>query len=853
MGYEVEQLHKDRLSQPTVLGDSAHVVTRYQILAPSPDMPSTVYVKAYPDLKSIEEEVTFSALYRLDIGRHAAKSVSLVDNDRVAGLASYALPQFVDYHQLFSRKHKALREKVFHCDKFGRPKSIKLTKGLAKILMSAWLNGEDDLHRRNIGIAVDEQGEPYWARLDFGMSFSSITQSIRPLRPDIGRYNAITLTGLQQFPELGAYAPFYWPTSITYKNNAFNFRGRQKGNAYDGSDKLYFNGLQDSVGDEASLDFQIEKNDFLYQLFLVDIEEKKKIIVANVSDKKYANRLATQIENRILTMRWTALCEPGFQAYVKKMESDKKAGILADIECNYKLLNLECDTVSINARMRELQSQVELVRTSPKKCIALSECIQAIFRLDIEMEGLLAKEPIDTRSLEVKQLDLFKKQASLLNHYLQEGKTHEGLKQLNFVMYRRNALAPITQLVPRLENYPGLAYFFKEFRRKRVIPSLEKLDGMRSDAIYQHELPERLRHIDTLMSRFIDSGQLEVINDLLPQIDFSKPNVSIDVAIDEAKRIEKALLICQFKDTLSLFDGKLSQQDNHHNTMVMVSATKYMKRIKDICLVPYLAYCQDMRMSPAEIQKSPLLASCFQVQRLFDDILTSDLIKSNEEAAIFDRDMSRIKDIIEKYQLETELQSIRFEKCQLERLTQAFQEIELVITRLALDLKIEKMNQTSKKTPFMRELLAASFQLSKALSKPEYHDIFEIQAVSHAGYLGAKALASPTLENAKRCIEHARQLTNSHQRRTKTKVAFALALLGAVVVIGAIAALCWPASIGVAASLAAWCAFGTGSGLTLLSGNYAVRRFFRDQDKVKRKLEDVGECTLSYMPSPTVL
>ena len=75
-----------------------------------------------------------------------------------------------------SRTAMNYSSEIFNLDQYGKRQSIKKVEGLANLLMSAWLYAEDDFHRGNFGVACNEQGQLYWARLDFGLSFSNITE-----------------------------------------------------------------------------------------------------------------------------------------------------------------------------------------------------------------------------------------------------------------------------------------------------------------------------------------------------------------------------------------------------------------------------------------------------------------------------------------------------------------------------------------------------------------------------------------------------------------------------------------------------------------------------------------------------
>jgi hypothetical protein len=821
---------------------------------------SRVYVKEYADTKSIEEEVTFSGLYRLDIGAKAAAAVFLKEKQddglkKSVGIASYELPHFTDYRSLFKQDKKNIRDEIFASDSFGRLKSIQCIEGLADVLMSAWLYGENDLHRGNLGIAHDKQKEPFWARLDFGMSFSAITQESSFLRMEPASYNAITLMGFQSFPDLGEYSPAYWPTTMTLKNNLFNLGGRYKGNVYTEADRKFFNALKPQKETAISRAFQQDKYAFIYQLFLNDINDKKKLIEANISDKRHANRLATNMENRILTMQWTALCDPGFREYVKTLDRESEKTLFEKVKINNQLvLQKITSDEDLEERRNQLQAQVNLIESNQDIETDYEKHISKVFELDLELDELSYQTHIDKEKLGVKKKALIKEQMHILQENLQKGKVNEGLRELNQIIYRRTALKPLTHLLSDITHLEGLYQYFYQVREAFVLPALVSLNRMGSDEIYQHELPRRLRHIAALVGQLKTNDKLPSILKELPHIE-SQKNHKMEWAITKTKEIELILIDLKYQSLLTPLSNRLEGLKSSNQPPVFTYLASNILKIKNKWLKPYLKQCLESNEQMLDIDKSPMVKSLFQVQRLFENVLSDTLMSTGWQCDFIKKDFERICHIVNEHELEKLFSSKRIEKYQVETMTEALLEIELVLTRLSLDLQIEKEKAKLNKKPskLSKELVSASLQLSKALSKPEYHETLQMQEVSHAGYLGIMALKQPCMAHAKQCRRHALFLGNSHRRRLATKVAIALATISSVIVVSALATLCCAGSIGLGLSLVAWSSLGLGGGTFCISSGYATKRFLRDRDKVKRKLNDLGRKASEWESLPLVI
>lgn len=314
-------------------GDSAHTVHRghyYSAEAAlyyagqSVSSHQTTFVKFSANARENEEEATLSALYQMDCGASAAKTV-LVDakeggHQRSVGIASMALPNFIDYQSLRDKDftipagHRSSAEKAI------KIKDIASLPGLATVLMSSWVYGEDDLHARNFGVCWDASlheghGGYRWARLDFGMSFAEITHSGRPIRDDLKQkhFSLLTLQDFNQFPALEDATLFYWPGRRGWASGSFN---PKSGNKYSEEDKDHFEKLKDSEI------FKSEKNRFILRQFLIPVADKKQLILQNIHDRERARRISSNLENRLHALQWTALANTEFRGHLIKTFDD---------------------------------------------------------------------------------------------------------------------------------------------------------------------------------------------------------------------------------------------------------------------------------------------------------------------------------------------------------------------------------------------------------------------------------------------------------------------------------------------------------------------------------------------------
>ena len=237
MVHKITVIKSEQLEEQVHLKSSAHQVTRCLITKQNSSkadlkLNDVIFIKNSSSLER-QEECTFSCLYRMDIGQSAAKTVFYEKKGRKVGTASIGLSNFIEYWKVHNKRYQqeydaqnktSILNEIFELDPTNhKPVKIKMVKGLASVMMSSLLYADDDFHCGNFGLAKNNDGKLIWARLDFGMSFSSITnQKGRPFREVSHHFDKISLADLEGFPELKDAKPFYWPTSLDIYNYTLN-------------------------------------------------------------------------------------------------------------------------------------------------------------------------------------------------------------------------------------------------------------------------------------------------------------------------------------------------------------------------------------------------------------------------------------------------------------------------------------------------------------------------------------------------------------------------------------------------------------------------------------------------------
>lgn len=912
-------------------------------LAHPAGVPLTVFQKKDSRLAS-QEEAAFSALYQADIGRSAARTVHLGDEseDNILGVVSVGLKRFLEYGRLWDKSSVSkynegndvsLLSDIFKLDRFGKPVGFKVVKGLAGVLLSSWLYAEDDLHKRNFGISRSDKGEYYWSRLDFGMSLASITHGQRLFRTEPNQYNAITLRDLQTFPVLTDAAPFYFPTVITSTNSTLNPKSENK---YTLRDKELFATL---VGDE---DFIKEKHEWLLKQFLILIEKKRKILTDNI-DEPRASRLAVNIENRILTLQWTALCDEGFRKYVKQMargqvESLSESEYVFRRNTKSELWTLfeeitQDEAQAFNLKKAEkpksligpflnLFRKIHLIDKPVEIADAIDfdkdEVISQIFTLDLDIETtqsklrtlnkrintLRAEEQVDgilladlhdcmdkRPGLEKELNQHIAKREGLFNAILRyaasKGEPQKGLEDIQYILARRATLAPINTLIADYGSKHSIPKqtFFQSMRENWFLPRLKKLpETLVTDELYQTESVARLRNIKFLcydiramLSQMVDSDA----NDFKKAFAdiFRKYDNHVTVVIDKGevtanylRQMEKALVELKYRLRFNDLYKNIGQFNEVPKADRSTESRAGIFNTPGPNFIPQTFY--DVRTLISQVIEAELplaIRQCFDEKRSSSDVPTMQLIKSlknlqalfvsNERegtTAVFDiallesLDAERNADIKQRMIKACRAISKLNGKLSSE---QRLNNIQFILSRLALDIAIMKAEHRLEEVDIpdelegenkhhqYQQLISTNKALSKALAYPEYHDTLQLSDVAHAAILGAEVLARPSEKTASRCIIYAETLSKSHQTRLATKVATALAVVGAIA-LAALAIFFWPASVTSLGLILGW---GIGGGLTLGSATYAGYRFFRDRDKVQRKLEDVGQQVLNEL------
>ncbi len=944
------QIRKSDLEAVESNQDSKHVVVRailkkkeiLEALGLDGQTPITIFRKEDRRLPS-QEEAAFSSLYQADIGESAARTVLLVDeSEEIIGVASIGLSEFIEYGYLWDKEKRkkyielhpkvlegidehqrkrsiiereendALLSQVFTFDEEGNPNGFKVVKGLASVLLSSWLYAEDDLHRRNFGLARGKDGELYWARLDFGMSFSSITHGKRPFRTEPNQYNAITLRDLMHFPNLKDANPFYFPTVLTIKNSTANPRSINK---YTERDRALFATL------EHNPIFIREKHQWLLKQFIILVEQKKKLLQDNI-DEPRGSRLANSIENRILTLRWTAICDPAFRQYIEKlcqegMETTEAATNIverSELHCLLQAVQVDIkqamnlakkpDLTGLFDAVLGLSDKVEKVRLGQAEALDESydvdDGVRQIFAWDIQIEEqqkLLqdfceqeralrqskAHKPEDLRRIQSLRLhmksarpeldSLIKQRETALETLLEQVTARDGiqngLKFVQKVQAHRAVLAPLVYLMVHSDSSVPPKEFFRDIYHNWVLPYLEKLPHDHCDQIYQSGLLAKLRNIQRLFNE---------INEMMP--------LPTGAKLATVKGTQLTEYFDFYKDYKDLAQQKMSGHKVEQYLSQMekrLLKLKYFSRFDTLKqIVKAEVYTQG---DLADVSKRIQQAINFEIKKQIDQYYLREKTTSGTDNLPLIKSLGHFEHLFKHHFTSQEMLYLTVESegvSELERKTQAkaqkrythamhaitkldetldrvsyLAQVEFILSRLSLDLAViraESRRKSERYEDFLqasnltdsqyKALIKANKELSHALAYPDYHDTLAISDVAWAAVLGAEALNQPSAKNACACLHYADTLAKSHQTRLATKVATGLAVVGALILGAALAILLWPVVLPTAAVVGVSVAAGVAGTTMLSAGGYATYRFFRDKDKVKRKLEDVASSVI---------
>ncbi len=829
---------------------------------------SIVFCKELPQ-KQAEEEVCFSLLSRLDMGEHAAKNVLYrKELEDISGVASIGLLKFVEYRELFLAKNTLLKTQIFDLDDKGRPQGFKVVKGLASVLMNAWVYGDDDLHRRNFGIFKDSQGVLSWGRIDFGRSLTYITDHSRPLRASSDKDTEISLARLKAFPVLSPHAPFYWPTSITLDNHGINLMGQHKGNAYSESDRQLFLSLQsnDTRNEELTRIQRIflkERNEYLFRLFLIPNSLRRNLIVNMISNKNYAERLSFNVLCRISKLRWTALCDESFRQYVTRLsiesknvsvESSELFQILTSVALEVgDIKNISITQDMLLKRAQRFYSQIELMQAEEESasCLELNQEIEAIMQSEISLaRGGDAKPNEQATELRLSEL---------LLKYFKRDSYQEGASKLELIQSFRASLMPLINL-SRSFCRDELRVFFTRLIDEGVYSYFkEKLKDTTAETIYFDHISVRLRNIELVVSWLKKHKISEAqIKDAL--------NIESFTALQKIDKklavIEKVLLEIYCEQLIKPLKVQIERQSVQSSDILSILG-QFQNIYLTITMQVKQSLCEGQTQRARHLQYL-YYSDAFNALKLMNMVLTEFVPKLPH---CHDGSLTHI---INKTHLRLEKisQKLLYEQSALKQ-QQALQEINLLLVRYCLEALMIKREQElesaclkynqdgtdilpshipgrgfNEKKEQIELLINAAHGLSLALARPEYHDTLSLYDVSVAGCYGIKLLIKPNLDDAKRALKFSHYLTKSHQIRAKTKVAVGLSVMGAVVLFLGISFLCPPLAFTLASVVIGSTLASCGAVTAVSGAGFALYRFFRDKDKVKRKLDGVANQAL---------
>lgn len=892
MTYKIPKVKSVWLKDHRNLNASAHPVFECHLTKLGKEVlglddTTLVYTKQASRIER-QEETAFSALYRMDIGQSAAKTLLYADKAREIGIASIGLNQFIEYWKLHDKeKSQAYQKKygidikstVFNLDNNGKPKSIKHVKGLASVMMSSWLYAEDDFHCGNFGLARNDKNELIWARLDFGMSFSSITNEAgRPFREQTSDFERVTLKDLQQFPDVEDAKPFYWPTRLNLFNHDLNFRGSQKHNAYHHRDKELFRALKNNP------EFINEKYEFLLKQFLIDVDQKTALIRANIDAPK-SERLATTIASRIEKLRCAALADSGFRAYVKRLSAQKRQDLLTSLANDNQNL-VEGDLKArYQTNLAILEDNIKVFETeSEGDLLGQQQYIDIIFDgEDIVLKlksDLVAAKKQNLDSQDELQRQMLRAQQKVNSYYARylgaagsdKAELSRRLSVLHAIIVRRSVLEPVNRLIigPGTES-TVLNAFFRKLRANWLLPNLvhKNLNDLEVDALFQNDVLLRLRNIEQLFSDFSQYQDKVQLNRVVANFnkDIDK-KLSAGQVKDHLKTLEQELIQLKYKQTVfSDFTKPIENgSENHTALSALKLAGNLLHYSKTTLLAEFIGEQYSQGAMLVEVESSSFIGDLKRVETITEHFLNQEFFDKYHTKKLdpatkhfFEIGLGRLEQLYKQYNLDASGHNYR--RLPLAQQQEFIKALSFVLSRLALDLQRTQaradlanglyakglnFQEAELKKGFMEQMINANYQLSSAMAKPSYHDSNAISQVAEAGLLAALALQSPTAQTAAACLEHVEKLTNSHVTRFATKVAFALAAISFI----CLSLTTWALTLSVPMTLpiigviskAILADLSIASGLTFFgSASYGAKRYFYDQDKVSRYMGRFAE------------
>lgn len=865
-------IDKKAIKDKKLLGTSSNEISRASLTEEGARQAGilsdqAVFTKAISKIQA-QEEACFSLIYQLDIGVQASKTGVLTEHRRPVGTISVALNGFKEYWKLYSDSCP-YKSEVFNLDENGQPTSFKKVKGLANLLMSAWLYAEDDFHRGNFGIAQETEGELYWARLDFGLSCASITNgSGRPFREVAHHFDKIAFTDLQSFPCLSVSSPFYWPTLQNIYNSGLNISGVMKNSVYSDKDKALFSALAD---DET---FQKEKNAFLLKQFLIDTKHKTDLLTRNV-DAPRGQRLATTIESRIFKLRWTGLADSKFRCYIRNLAESKNdlKQIINDVCDNQNSVGGTSSKASSTFCHSQFEHLIELINIIENK-----RSVEApLSYFDASMAVLKAENGNKMNALPMVDIHTQQKQrnrayAALLaksqgyNAVMQKrlAEIHQTIDKVCVLKPAENIIA----LCGTKNAHKNLKFLFEQVRDNWLVPCLANAnDEENADDLYNVDLLIRIRNIQQLLNEFATKNKLSELKGLcLSFRDVAQQKLSTEMVLTQLTSIEQRLIKLKYEhyfsnDHKNNFNGAKSREEAcfYHISQILSHSIEHL-------LPKFINTCYDKSANLPDIEQSEFVGDITRINIMFKEFLTDNFFTALANGSLsngvpnkFYKHFDRLNHLFSRYGINDHSTVKPFGELSSQLQQDFMQELSFILARMVLDIQGAQAEEDMKQAPKSSEhtykpmLLKANKQLSLAMAAPHYHDKESLSMVAEAGILGALALKRPSEQTARQCAEHAAKLSQSHQTRLLTQVAFAVAIVSAITMSLSLIALFGP--LGLAAVCASILSVSVETiavasiATFVTSGSYCAARFFRDKNKVERKLVGVAEATFKELNS----
>lgn len=912
--------------------NSAHETQKVQISLPrNLNKQQLAFLKRGDTDTENDVELTISALNQLD-GPHFAKCIglSLEPNNKKQPrnmVASMALLDFHSYKSLIEENSnlalwvfdkKVPKEvgwliaflsgfyRLFCCPSSNYQIDFKNVKGLAAILLSAYRDGEDDLHRQNFGIFKDEQGESIWGRLDFGLSYAETTGlAQRPFRSNGFSqlaYSKISAKDLDNFPCISDASPFYWPTLIDSTNSFINFN---RGNRYSQLDKMLFEKLAENA------EFIEEKHLFMLRQLMQPLALKRQIALDNVINPEEGLKLACSIAFRQHQFIMSSLCLKAFRDYlllahqeyvtcddkassiIYKVAKDLSDSVIRLKQENHHLITK--DDVDIDLFIKSLMPYIHIAKSMEDKGknksveknylyqkgkVLLSQAIsgkdKSLALLEIDGQYLAVNhQKAEQHALEA--IAYAKANELMVCPYQDLLKTLEEKKPVFYSHLSDNQQKKWTEVLSL--SHQVLRSFEKPIVNWPIFHGKENIKICHEAYLFESKKARQIRRFVESMFFILSEvekvdlkgNELELIASTLTKVLLKYRNKKGEQEHPEVwlKRAQKILGFLPYE--LKLL--KLRERFNSQKPIAL-PATKIKQLLayenKDVGFLNARLFQILKKEARGNFRESNLYSlqngmaskSYIHILECCDIFFDASLNKFCQDH----KNDAKVKSFLSNAK-KIEARLIDAEKYQKDSI---IYDADCLISRLVLqaeilkaEFRIQNKNCPPGVSPKHYQLLIHSAkQVVYALAKPKYHEKEALGDVAKAATLVASCLNTPTLKQALYCQNQAEKLCLSKKTRLLTQIFAAmcgmclfLAAAG-LVAAGALGVITGVGFIPGILALPLVLHFVTAaiSTLGLVLGCFSLFRHIRDEDFMKRQVGFFSEAALKVIePSSTNL